>query len=839
MEHGMGIGTQSSLTGNIVLNHDFSRELLSWHSNCCDAYVVAESHKKPDQIAANSGLFYAVATKRTESWQGLEQDITERISPGCTYLVSAYVRVWGCIEGSTSVQATLRLEKDTTIEYLFNRGIKEKWHQLEGEFFLSSKPKRVVLYFEGPPPGVDLLIDSVLALPSSHTQFEAKSASNTEENIIRNPRFEDGLRHWSGRGCKLILHDCMGDGKILPYRGKVFASTKERRQSWNGIQQEITGRVQGSLHMKRLVLFEYLEQLTMQMWKPLYGFNRQMVARSIYALPSEVQASDKEWVHLHGKFLINGSPSRVVIYLEGPPPGTDILAASFDVNVQRSFHVYLCLTLRLANEGLVWGEYNQEQLSHEELTNWHPMGACTLKLCSGSPVTLPSLAKQSLGHHLLLSGRYILATTITDRLRLHLTYQISAWVRVGAGTGGPQNINVALNVGHRWVNGGQIEVNDGQWYEVSGSFRLEEGVAEVTVYVQGPSPGVDLMVAGLHIFPVDRIGRFEYLKKQTDKVRKRDVVLRFHGPHHRHQPVRVRQTKNSFPFGACISRSILDNEDFVDFFLKNFTWAVFANELKWAHTEPQRGAHNYADADEMLVFCERHGIQETLPTWVRSLNRSDLVAAIQARAASVLTRYRGRFRHWDVNNEMLHGSLRERLGADLWVHMFRRPRPQVHPGEICAPRPRPPGRRRRRRRGRDPGPRGPPVGPMIAAALDRLAALGLPIWLTEVDVSAADEHVRAEDLEVVLREAYAHPTVGGVMLWGFWETATWREHSHLGVADGGGGAIDGAGEFRFRGFHGRMTWRSPPPQAGEVNAGQRWSRSSWRRGVNVGHRRAP
>ena len=37
------------------------------------------------------------------------------------------------------------------------------------------------------------------------------------------------------------------------------------------------------------------------------------------------QATDKDWVQLRGKFLLNGSPSRVLIYLEGPPPGTDIL----------------------------------------------------------------------------------------------------------------------------------------------------------------------------------------------------------------------------------------------------------------------------------------------------------------------------------------------------------------------------------------------------------------------------------------------------------------------------------------------------------------------------------
>lgn len=44
-----------------------------------------------------------------------------------------------------------------------------------------------------------------------------------------------------------MLHDSMGDGKIVPKSGKSFASATERTQNWNGIQQEITGRVQRKL----------------------------------------------------------------------------------------------------------------------------------------------------------------------------------------------------------------------------------------------------------------------------------------------------------------------------------------------------------------------------------------------------------------------------------------------------------------------------------------------------------------------------------------------------------------------------------------------------------------
>lgn len=68
-----------------------------------------------------------------------------------------------------------------------------------------------------------------------------------EENIITNWMFDDGLNGWSGRGCKVVLHDSMADGKIVPQSGKLFASATERTQSWNGIQQEITGKVNRKL----------------------------------------------------------------------------------------------------------------------------------------------------------------------------------------------------------------------------------------------------------------------------------------------------------------------------------------------------------------------------------------------------------------------------------------------------------------------------------------------------------------------------------------------------------------------------------------------------------------
>lgn len=163
------------------------------------------------------------------------------------------------------------------------------------------------------------------------------------------------------------------------------------------------------------------------------------------------------------------------------------------------------------------------------LNGWSPLGSCTLSIGQGAPRILPPMAIDSLASHEPLNGRYILAAnrsqtwmgpsqTITDKLNLFVTYQVSAWVRVSSVRNGPQNINVALGVDNQYVNGGQVEAVDDRWYEIGGSFRIEKQPSKVIVYVQGPLAGVDLLVSGLQIFPVDRKARFKYLKKRIDEV---------------------------------------------------------------------------------------------------------------------------------------------------------------------------------------------------------------------------------------------------------------------------------------------------------------------------------
>ncbi|PON76647.1 Glycoside hydrolase [Parasponia andersonii] len=865
------VDQSSSRATNIIQNHDFSQGLHSWHANSCSAFVASSDSSDSKEVAAKSDGNYAVVGNRTECWQGLEQDITGGISAGLEYSVSACVGVSGPLQGSADVLATLKLEhRDSETSYSFvgrTSASKETWETLEGTFLLSTLPQRVIFYLEGPSPGVDLLIKSVVITCMSPKESETGTGACVtagDDNIILNPTFEDGLNNWSGRGCKIALHDSMGDGKIVPQSGKDFASATERTQSWNGIQQEITGRVRRKLAYEVTAVVRIFgnnvtsSDLRATLWVQTPNQREQYIGIA------NVQATDKDWTQLKGKFLLNGSPSRVVVYLEGPPSGTDILLNSLVIkHAEKTPPSPLPII-----ENPAYGVNIIENSSLNNGTNgWFSLGNCSLSVGTGSPHILPPMARDSLGAHEPLSGHFILvknrtqtwmgpAQMITDKIKLFLTYQVSAWVRIGSGATGAQNVNVALSVDNQWVNGGQVEINDDRWHEIGGSFRIEKQPSKVMVYLQGPASGVDFMLAGLQIFAVDREARFKHLRRQTDMIRKRDVTLKFtstdsanlHGSF-----VKVKQTQNSFPFGSCISRTNIDNEDFVDFFVKNFNWAVFGNELKWYWTEPQQGSLNYKDADELLDLCQAHKIQarghcifweveSTVQQWIKSLSKSDLSTAVQNRVTSLVTRYEGKFKHYDVNNEMLHGSFyQDHLGKEIRPNMFKLAN-QIDPSALlfvndyhvedgCDPRSSPEKYIEHILGLQEQG--GPvggigiqghidsPIGPVVSSALDKLGILGLPIWFTELDVSSVNEYIRAQDLEVMLREAYAHPAVEGVMLWGFWELFMSRENSHLVEAEGevneagkrylelkrewlsrAHGHVSEEGEFGFRGFHG-------------------------------------
>jgi endo-1,4-beta-xylanase len=69
---------------------------------------------------------------------------------------------------------------------------------------------------------------------------------------------------------------------------------------------------------------------------------------------------------------------------------------------------------------------------------------------------------------------------------------------------------------------------------------------------------------------------------------------------------------------------------------------------------------------------------------------------------------------------------------------------------------------------------GAPISPAeVLAELDRVAAIGLPIKITEFDINTTDEAMQADYTRDFYIAAFSHPAVNGITMWGFWEGRHW------------------------------------------------------------------
>lgn len=446
------------------------------------------------------------------------------------------------------------------------------------------------------------------------------------------------------------------------------------------------------------------------------------------------------------------------------------------------------------------------------------------------------------------------------------TYRLSAWARISGAAAAPVQLLLKQSDagGDNWTVIGQATASSNAWTEITGYHTLATSgtLNELTLYVQGPAAGIELFVddASVEPRPEWRAGadaRIEQLRKSNVTI----TVLSSTGAPVSGAAINAQQTRRGFPFGSAMVSSSLTNAAYTSFFKQYFTWGAHTWEAKWYWNEFDRGVENYAQTDAIANFFEANNIRirghnlfwedaGNQPGWAHALSNADLLAEMQGRLNSAVTRYKGRFAQWDVNNEMLHGSFfQSRFGQSIWTWMYQQahaldpaatlfvndfdviastltvPYIQQIQALLAA---------------------GAPIGgigaqghfsrnTMIPAAildrLDMLAALGLPIWITELEFNDADPARRAQMLEDGLCALYSHSAVKGIVFWDFWAPAQLPiRNSDLMNADTtlnaagqrlvallnewtthATGPTAADGRYTFRGFQGTYTITVTPP----------------------------
>ncbi len=72
----------------------------------------------------------------------------------------------------------------------------------------------------------------------------------------------------------------------------------------------------------------------------------------------------------------------------------------------------------------------------------------------------------------------------------------------------------------------------------------------------------------------------------------------------------------------------------------------------------------------------------------------------------------------------------------------------------------------------------------VKAKLDRLAATGVPIYISELDINIADDTTQKNKMQELFPVLYEHSAVKGITLWGYIQGRTWIPNSHLLLSNG-------------------------------------------------------
>ncbi|GFQ01652.1 endo-1 4-beta-xylanase a [Phtheirospermum japonicum] len=387
----------------------------------------------------------------------------------------------------------------------------------------------------------------------------------------------------------------------------------------------------------------------------------------------------------------------------------------------------------------------------------------------------------------------------TFNLEKDKLYTFSAWVQM---SDGKADVAAVFKTKTRYEVAGWAPANKSCWTMLKGGLAPKtSGPAHLYFETEGKA---DVWADSISL---QSFTHQEWESHQQERIKKvRQQKLRIQVVDRNGQPipnakVSLKQTRRKFPFGCAINKNILYNPKYQSWFLHRFNYATFENELKWYSTESKRGVEDYRIPDCMIKFLETNGIgarahnllwedQKYQPYWVPGLSQSELWKAVRKRMKSVVRRYEGKFIQWDVMNENLHSSFFEsRLNYNaastyFYDHVHKLD-PRATPclndfntiEEPTDSQSSPYKYKNKIDEMRAQGYKGRLVIgleghfsydrvnlPYIRASIEYLTtSLKLPIWITELDLT--DGPNRAQLLDQIIRELYAHKYVRGIVLW--------------------------------------------------------------------------
>ena len=281
--------------------------------------------------------------------------------------------------------------------------------------------------------------------------------------------------------------------------------------------------------------------------------------------------------------------------------------------------------------------------------------------------------------------------------------------------------------------------------------------------------------------------------------------------------------------GAAVQSSFLGDSLYSTVLSRHFNYLTAEYEMKWDPVERTQGVEDFSGGDAIAGYAEGHGMKlrghaliwhGAVPGWVNGLSAADLKTAFDHHILSVADHYRGRMLAWDVVNEAVaddgsglrNSVFRQKLGDNYIADAFRLAR-QADPGALLF---------YNDYSGEGLGAKSDqiyelvkglraqgvpidgvglqmhigyntnPTAADVATNMQRLAALGLKVFISEMDVNECAGYTDAQEkaqYHDMVATCVAQPACAAVTVWGITDKYTWEDiannpNSNAGCATG-------------------------------------------------------
>ncbi|TDD61109.1 1,4-beta-xylanase [Kribbella antibiotica] len=261
-------------------------------------------------------------------------------------------------------------------------------------------------------------------------------------------------------------------------------------------------------------------------------------------------------------------------------------------------------------------------------------------------------------------------------------------------------------------------------------------------------------------------------------------------------------------FGAAVAAGKLGDTQYTTILNREFGSITAENEMKWDSTEPSRNNFTFGNGDRIANHARAQGKllrghtlvwHGQLPGWVSSIRDANTLRGVMNNhITQVAGHYRGQIHSWDVVNEafadgnsgQLRSSVfRDVLGTGFIEEAFRTARAADPGAKLCYNDYNIEDWNAAKTQGvyrmvRDFKARGVPIDCVglqshfgnggapsnFQTTLSSLAALGVDVQLTELDISQAAPNAYANTVRACLNV----PRCKGITTWGVRDSDSWR-----------------------------------------------------------------